>query len=342
MILSTPVLAGASSAIIFVLGLSVLHIGKNITTTAYQGLVPDRVPKEQRGEASGYVGVMTILGTVASLALAAWLLGQVNQNSPSRNAIQNGAGLYYVLTAIAVLVGVLITVIGVHEEPYIPDVLIAPQDVREKIMPRLRPWFVQNWVEPWRAFNFTVVFLTRFSITLGLALFMTYIEYYFAQVEHITNFVQVTALVAVLALAGGVVSALVLGIISDRVKRAPVVSISTVCMALAALAFVVFPSSIILWPLGLLFGFGYGGFTSVDWALSVDALPSLNQAGKDMGLWSASSTLPAIIAPLLGSLIIAIAHGYGQTLLGYRLVFLAATFFLLVAAVFVLFVREER
>jgi hypothetical protein len=34
------------------------------------------------------------------------------------------------------------------------------------------------------------------------------------------------------------------------------------------------------------------------------------------------------IAPLLGSLIINIAAGYGQTPLGYRLVFTAATLFL--------------
>lgn len=54
------------------------------------------------------------------------------------------------------------------------------------------------------------------------------------------------------------------------------------------------------------------------------------------GLWDASATLPAIIAPLLGSLIINVANAYGQTDLGYRLVFLV------VSAVCVLFVREGR
>lgn len=53
-------------------------------------------------------------------------------------------------------------------------------------------------------------------------------------------------------------------------------------------------------------------------------------------------TLPAIIAPLLGSLIINVANIYGQTELGYRLVFSVAAFFLVVAAVCVLFVREQK
>lgn len=344
LILSTPLLASASTILIFLVGLSVLHIGMNVLTPAYQSLVPDRVPKEQRGEASGYVGGMTILGNVASLGLAAWLLGGVSPQSFSKSLIRYNAGIYYIVTAIGVLIGVLITVIGVREVPLILSTHSSRQ-ARVKVRHRFRRWFVQNWVEPWRSYNFTVVFLTRSSIMLGLALFMTFIEYYFARVQHITNFVQVTALVAILALAGGVVSGLVLGIFSDRLRRrAPLVSISALCMSLTAFAFVLFPSSLAiwLWPLGVIFGLGYGAYTSVDWALSIDALPSLENAGKDLGLWDASANLPAIIAPLLGSLIINVANIFGHTELGYRLVFTAAAFFLVIAAVCVLFVRERK
>ena len=81
---------------------------------------------------------------------------------------------------------------------------------------------------------------------------------------------------------------------------------------------------------------------SVDWALSIDALPSLEHAGKDLGLWEASMTFPAVIAPLLSSLIINLAAQFGQTEPGYRLVFTIAAIFLVVAAFCVLFVREWR
>lgn len=343
LVLSTPLLVDAGNMIIFLVGLSLLLVGKNILTPAYQGLVPDRVPKEQRGETAGYVGGMTILGNVVGLGLAAWLLGGINQHSYNASMIRSNAGIYYIVTAVFMLVGVLVTVFGVREIP-----LLARKrefvSKREMQLTEFARRFLQDWVDPWRNFNFTMVFLTRAFLMLGLALFMTYIEYYFARVQHITNFVQVTGIVAILALGGAVVSGLVSGILSDRFKRrAPVASMATLFMSLASLAFVIFPGNLLtlLWPLGVMFGLGYGAYTSVGWAMSIDVLPSLENAGRDLGVWNASTTLPAIVAPVLGSTIINVAAGGGQTVLGYQLVFGAAALFFLLAAIGVLFVRKS-
>lgn len=341
---STPLLVSASNIALFISGLLLLLIGKNILTPAYQSLVPDRVPEEQRGIASGYVGGMTLLGNVVGLGLAAWLLSGVTLHSTSLSLIRVNVGIYYLVTAFLVLIGLLITVFTVRENPLLARRLEQPAK-QKSFLPAFVRCFVTDCIHPWRSHNFTVVFLSRAALMLGLTLFMTYIEYYFARVQHAVNFVQATGIIAMLALGGAVVSGVVSGIISDRLKRrAPVVCFATLCMCAAALAFVVFPDNLAawIWPLGIVFGLGYGAYTSVDWALSIDALPSLEKASKDLGLWNASTTLPAILAPLLGSLIINITAGLGNVSSGYRLVFGAAAFFLLLAAVGILFVRERQ
>lgn len=338
LVLSALLLAVAGSIAIFVLALMINQVGSNAANASYQALLPDRVPKEQRGEASGYMGLMTILGSISSLGLAAWLLGQVSLTSTGGDVIRHGATLFYVLTGIALIAGALITVIWVHEVPLVPVVSDVAQKKEDALL-RFRLWFVSNWIAPWREYNFRLIFFTRFAVMMGLTLFMTFIEYYFANVAHDTNFVQATAVVALLALFGAICSAFLLGIYSDRVRRAPVVCVSTLLMATASFAFVIAPGSFPLWILGILFGVGYGAYTSVDWALAVDAMPQLSTVGKDFALWGSSTNLSSILAPGMGSLIIYLVSFYAATALGYRLVFAVATLFLIYGAIFVLKIR---
>ena len=284
------------------IGLLIFQIGGNTATAGYQGLMPDLVPQEQRGASSGYLGIMTILGNAGGLALAAYLLGDVGATTP-RDTITHGLFLFYGLTGVVLAIGAGITLLGVHERPLAPGSLPEPST---RLKDRLA-----GWLTPWRMSGFRWVFLTRASVMMGLSLFMTFIAYYFANVAHITNFVQATAVLAILALIGAAGSALTLGLASDRIGRVPLVYGATVCMATAAASFVILPQGTPLWPLGLLFGVGYGAYTSVDWALAVDVLPSPEAAGRDMGVWSMATSAPAILAPLVGGLAISVAGSSG-------------------------------
>jgi len=43
--------------------------------------------------------------------------------------------------------------------------------------------------------------------------------------------------------------------------------------------------------MGIVFGLGYGAYTSVDWALVSDVLPSVDDYAKDMGIWHVADVL---------------------------------------------------
>ena len=113
----------------------------------------------------------------------------------------------------------------------------------------------------------------------------------------------------------------------------PLVCMATGCMALAATGFLVLPPGTPLWPLGILFGVGYGAYSSVDWALAVDVLPLAENAGKDMGIWSTASTFPTLLAPLVGAIVLNLSGQAHQTTLGYQLVFLLAALCMIAGAV---------
>ncbi len=211
---------------------------------------------------------------------------------------------------------------------------------KEDTLLSFRRWFDANWIAPWRVYNFRLIFFTRFAVMMGLMLFMRFIEYYFANVAHAPNFVQATAVVALLALSGAICSAFLLGVYSDdRVRRAPLVCVSTLLMAAASFDFVIAPGSFPLWMLGILFGVGYGSFTSVDWALAADAMPQRSSVGKDFAIWGSSTYVSAFLAPAVGSLVIYLVALHSATALGYRLVFAMATLFLFAGAMLVLKIR---
>lgn len=336
LVLAAVLLAAPRTALALIAGLLVFQVGNNVCSAGYQGLLPDLVPQDQRGEASGYIGLMTILGNALSLGLAALLLGAVGPGSDAAT-IDGGTVRYYALTGVGLTLGALVTVAFVHERPLLRRVAAQGDDLPR---PSRRERFDADWLAPWRSRNFRWVFLTRASVMLGISLFMTFIEYYLASVAHVASFVDETAALAVLALVGAAASALFLGILSDHIGRVGLVCFATACMAAAAFAFVVLPPGAPLWPLGLLFGVGFGAYSSVDWALAVDVLPSANAVGKDMGLWTISTTLPALLAFVLGGVTLSIAGALGQEALGYRVVFALAVLGMVAGAVCILLVQD--
>ncbi len=338
-------LAQTDSLPVFVLAFLLVQIATNGSTAAYQSLLPDRVPPEQRGTASGYMGLMSLIGTFGSLAAAGYLFSDFAPGPNANSEIRDDASAFYLLSGVLILVTTLITVIGISEARAAPGSTGAAHQIarqRPKHLERWRRQFLRLWLDPLRQHNFRWVFLTRFSLMLGLWLFETFIEYYLDDVLHLTNFIQATSILAGLALIGALASAIAAGWLSDRIGRVRIVFVASGLMTLAAATFVIAPTALILWPMAFIFGLGYGAYFSVDWALAVDTLPSLQAAGKDMGIWSVASNLPTVIAPVIGSAIIVDLTAFNETALGYRLVFAVAALAFIIATAFIIKVRVQQ
>src|SRR5258708_26844804 len=50
------------------------QVASNTTQGPYQGMLPDQVPADQRGEASGYYGLMNMVGTIVGFLVVGALL----------------------------------------------------------------------------------------------------------------------------------------------------------------------------------------------------------------------------------------------------------------------------
>lgn len=314
--------AAMTPLVLFLGGFAIVMVGTNVATAAYQGMLPDQVSAGQRGAASGWLGLMTLLGSVGSLAVAGLLLGNVRPGPGLDADVTHGARLFYILAAFVLAISAAVTVYGVDESP----------DGGTHRPPR-------PWMEVFKHQPFRVVFAARALVMIGLTLFMTYIEYYLAATDGTSAFVGATVGIALLALLGALASSLALGIASDRIPRVRIVIAANVAMAIAALIFVFAPARFPLAPLGVLFGLGYGAYLSVDWALAIDSLKGTGSSARDLGIFTVSINLPTLIAPALGGLVILVADAAGAGALAYRLVFTLAAVSLLMGIVVVRRIR---
>ncbi len=301
-----------------------VQFGNNLATAAYSGVIPDLVPKEQRGEASGWMAAMVQTGTIFGAFSSGYMMdaGYV-------------AGSY-ALIAVTLVLFLSITVVGMKEQPL--ETHPPPTD-----------WlalFKTFWIDLRKYPDFAWVWVTRALVTLGMWTVQPHIQYYLGDVIGVEDPEKQTGLLLGIALVGATVSSLIGGKVSDRIGRKRVVYLSNTIIAVVALGFPFSHSLTTVYVLGTLYGLGFGAYYSVDWALACDVLPRKEDAAKDMGIWHISMVLPQTIAPFIAGPLLAYFGQSGTegryTLTGYTVICSLAAFFLLLGAVLLRNVRGVR
>ncbi|MCC7229470.1 MAG: MFS transporter [Fimbriimonadaceae bacterium] len=148
---------------------------------------------------------------------------------------------------------------------------------------------------------------------LGFYAIQPYINYYL--IDQIGIAAKDVDRVAPVLLAAILVSASVSGVLggnlSDRIGRKKVVYYANAMIAVMTIAFIFCQTTNQVLLVGIIFGLGFGAYTSVDWALGTEVLPSKDNAAKEMAVWHIAMTLPQTLGAPMAGFVLA---SYGKTI----------------------------
>jgi Na+/melibiose symporter-like transporter len=286
LILMVGIASGGGFAGLFIMW-CLMQAGLNTAQGPFLALIPDLVPHDKRGLASGVKALLEIAGGVALLRLIGNFMGNY---SP-------GTGSYWLwislgVLSLALLITLLITLLTVREKPLqskaaMPWATIIYESFRFNIKANQ---------------GFVLFLISRLLFLMALTTLQTFALYYFEDVVKIANPAQITA---DLIIAVGIAMLVVVypaGRFSDKLGRRPIL---VCCGFLAAtgiaMIFFLHTYSLILFA-GSLIGIAAGAFMSTNWALATDLVPQ-NEVAKYLGLTNLATAGGAALARLIGPVI---------------------------------------
>ncbi len=322
-----------------------LQTASNTAQGPYQGLLPDVVPEEQRGLASGYYGLSNVVGLLAGTVGAGFILAHAGR-----------------LVAILSICALLLVTMA-------PTVTLIPDRAERtnRQFTSLREALVTTFSQPLHHPSFLWLMASRLLILMGLVGIQSFVFFYFSNVffagdRHATISATFTlqGLVVMCAFLVSIPSAR----LSDRVGRRPLILVGGLLGA-AGLLMLVFSDYELLPPsivhplaaalkvpelaaqatyVGILIGVGYGMFFSVDWAFIQDVMPR-DEAGLFMGFSNIATAGSGIIARFAGGLLLD-PFNAGPRILGlpggFPVIFAMFCVWLVAGALLILKVPERR
>jgi MFS family permease len=303
---------------VYALGYVLVQLGNNVASTPYAALIPDTVSQNEKGTASGVLGFFQLSSQVAGGIVPILLQG-------SREG-------QYLAIALVLLLTTLITLRSVPEPQIKRNV--EPLNLRVFLRPEYR--------------DFRWVFLTRALVESGRFAIQPFLFYYLRDVVktfplgplRLALADQALGIILLLLSFAGAITAIVGGVLSDRIGKKRIVFLAGGIMASAAAGFALTQSYALAVLIGLVFGLGYGAYISVDWALATSVLPDPSKHARDMGIWHMALVFPQLFQGLFGQVLDAGNRaGPGG---GYPILFAIAVIFFVLGTMFISRVRGVR
>jgi len=310
------IVALAPNIAVVLVGWCVAQLFFNAMLAALIAVLPDQVPRAQRGLVSGVLGVCLPIASVSGTFLVKLFTG----NPIATFLVPCATGGFFILLF-----------------------AVALKDRRLTKADRptwsLREFASSFYVRPRTSPDFAWAFASRFMFVLSYALLTTY-EAYFLLGKIGTAVADVPQQIFLGTLAQSVVivaASLIAGRLSDRTGRRKIfVFTASIVYGLAMFAVAV-ASNFNGFLLGLaISGLGFGMYAAVDLALVADVLPNKDNVAKDLGVFNIAGALPFSLAPAGAPAILAIGSG------NYGVLYAAAGIFAIIGAVAILPVRGVR
>ena len=310
------VVALAPNIPVVLVGWCMAQLFFNALLAAFIAVLPDQVPRAQRGLVSGVLGVCLPIAAVSGTLLVKLFTG----HPVATFLVPCATGGFFILLFV-----------------------VALKDRRLARAARpawsLREFASTFYVKPRTSPDFAWAFASRFMFLMAYALLTTYEAFFLlgkigSAVADVPQQIFLGTLVQSVVI---VAASLLAGKLSDRTRRRKIfVFTASIVYGLAMFAVAV-ASNFNGFLVGLaISGLGFGIYTAVDLALVADVLPNKDNVGKDLGVFNIAGALPFSIAPAGAPAILAIGGG------NYGVLYAAAGIFAIIGAVAILPVRGVR
>ena len=300
-----------------------LQIFTNTTQASYQAFIPELVPPNKRGMASGVKSMMEVLGGVALVRVTAYFMGHY----------YGGGGEFWMWIALGILMAVLliatvVTVLTVKEPPSLVTTGLTKSVFRQRLKIDLKI-----------SRNFGWFLLARGLLGITGVALQIYTLYYLMDVVKIPNPAAVAGDLIVVVGICLLLTAYPAGRLSDRIGRKPIVIASGILGAIGVLVLLFSRSYLQLMFAGALIGMANGALLSGSWALATD-LAENGQEAKYLGLTNLAVAGGSALARLIGP-VIDFFNGMRQGL-GYQVMLLLCFASLIAGTLIILKVKQAK
>jgi MFS family permease len=278
-------IATSNTVIAIAVFVALLQFSSNFAQGPFQGYVPDLVPAQQVGLASGLIGLFSAFGNITGFAVGAIAL-KLSDTDPN--------AFFYGTMALGLIeFGTMLSVVIRVDEGR----SAKPREGRSWLEIAREVWGTDILQE--RSFLWLVA--SRLFVLVAGALLINLSTFYLAQVFGMTaDQTGNTKLLLLGVVTAGIVLAVIPSArLSDRIGRKRVIyaacAIGATGLAVAAVAPTV---PVALFGAGL-FAIAAGSFLAVDWALMTDIIPKAS-SGRYMGISNVATASAGTIALAVG------------------------------------------